>query len=83
MYAIWCNKRKTFKTTDGWAKVIKSKKSTRFAALEDLLLFTLSESQRNPLPEHQEYRHVVPVCLEWDSDGTFKARELPKFKGWW
>ena len=82
MYAVWCNKRKTFKTTDGWAKVIKTKKSSRFAALEDLLLFTVRESQANPLPPHQEYRQITPICLAWDTDGSFKARQLPDPRAW-
>lgn len=82
MYAVWCTRRKTFKTTDGWAKVITTKKSTRFAALEDLLLFTKGECDRNPLPKHQEYRFVRPLVLAWDNDGSFKARKLPDPRAW-
>lgn len=66
MYAIWCEKRRAYRTYDGWTKTTSTPKSTAMDGIPDVLRFTAHEAELNAkrLPKGQSFRHV-PGPIKW------------------
>lgn len=68
MYSIWSDKRKAFKTYDGWTRTTQGNKpgNATMDGLADVVRFTAREAavNENKLPSGQRFRRV-PGPIEW------------------
>lgn len=66
MYAIWCNKRRAYKTYEGWTKTTHTPKAVTMDGIPDCIRFTAHEAELNAdrLPKGQSFRHI-PGPIKW------------------